>query len=184
MALGWTPDKDTWLELTAGQGDGEARYAGRSMDGSQFKRESLGMRFEKSNIGDVFDKFEASTYYNYADHIMDNFSLRSPGSMLMSGMGSSMGAMHDSSSMSMGTSSAMDMSSSMNTASSSSMNMSMPMAMQLDRRTVGGRMMGTWLWSDIKLESGADMQQNTHRNKESDSWVKDARFRNYGVLVS
>ncbi|VXD07127.1 Hemin receptor [Enterobacterales bacterium 8AC] len=182
MALGWTPDKDTWLELTAGQGDGEARYAGRSMDGSQFKRESLGMRFEKSNIGDVFDKFEASTYYNYADHIMDNFSLRSPGSMSMGGMGSSMGSMHDSSSMSMGTSSAMDMSSSMNTASSSSMNMSMPMAMQLDRRTVGGRMMGTWLWSDIKLESGADMQQNTHRNKESDSWVKDARFRNYGVF--
>ncbi len=68
MALGWTPDKDTWLELTAGQGDGEARYAGRSMDGSQFKRESLEMRVEKSNIGDVFDKFEASTYYNYADH--------------------------------------------------------------------------------------------------------------------
>ncbi len=157
MALGWTPDKDTWLELTAGQGDGEARYAGRSMDGSQFKRESLGMRFEKSNIGDVFDKFEASTYYNYADHIMDNFSLRTPSSTSMGGIGSSTGSMH-------------------------SGGMSMPMAMQLDRRTVGGRMMGTWLWSDVKLESGADMQQNTHRNKESDGWVKDARFRNYGVF--
>jgi hypothetical protein len=29
MALGWTPDKDTLIELTAGKGDGESRYAGR-----------------------------------------------------------------------------------------------------------------------------------------------------------
>lgn len=91
MALVWTLDKDTWLELTAGQSDGEARYAGRSMDGSQFKHESLGMRVEKPTIGDVFDKFEASIYYNYADHIMDNFSVRSTGSISMGGMGSSMG---------------------------------------------------------------------------------------------
>ena len=46
MALGWTPDKDMLVELTAGKGDGDARYAGRSMDGSQFKRESLGARFD------------------------------------------------------------------------------------------------------------------------------------------
>ncbi|WON76976.1 TonB-dependent receptor domain-containing protein [Serratia sp. UGAL515B_01] len=177
MALGWTPDNDTWLELNAGKGDGEARYAGRNMDGSQFKRESLGMRFEKSNIGEVFDKFEASTYYNYADHIMDNFSLRAPGSM-----GSSMGSMHNNLSMNMGTSSSMTMSSSMHASSNSSMHMSMPMSMQLDRRTVGSRMMGTWLWSDMKLESGADMQQNTHRNKKNNGWVKDARFRNYGIF--
>lgn len=78
MALGWTPDKETLFELTAGKGDGEARYAGRGMDGSQFKRESVGARVEKSHIGDVFDKFEANIYSNYADHIMDNFSLRSP----------------------------------------------------------------------------------------------------------
>lgn len=46
------------------------------MDGSQFKRESLGVRFEKTNIGTVLDKLEANMYYNYADHIMDNYSLR------------------------------------------------------------------------------------------------------------
>lgn len=78
LAIGWTPDADTLLELSAGKGDGEARYAGRGMDGAQFARESLGLRFEKGNLGGVLDKVEAQVYYNYADHIMDNFSLRDP----------------------------------------------------------------------------------------------------------
>lgn len=78
LALGWTPDPDTLVELTAGKGDGEARYAGRGMDGSQFLRESLGLRFERDNLGGVLDKLEAQLYYNYADHVMDNFRLRSP----------------------------------------------------------------------------------------------------------
>ncbi len=86
VTLGWTPDQDTLLELTAGKGDGEARYAGRGMDGSQFKRESLGLRFEKSNLGDVLDKVEAQVYYNYADHVMDNYSLRTPSGSGMMGM--------------------------------------------------------------------------------------------------
>ena len=86
VALGWTPDADTLLELTAGRGDGEARYAGRGMDGSQFLRESLGLRFEKSNLGEVLDKVEAQVYYNYADHVMDNYSLRTPsGTGMMAG---------------------------------------------------------------------------------------------------
>ncbi|GHS83800.1 copper transporter porin [Pseudomonas sp. PAGU 2196] len=86
VTLGWTPDQDTLLELTAGKGDGEARYAGRGMDGSQFQRESLGLRFEKSNLGEVLDKVEAQVYYNYADHVMDNYSLRTPSGSGMMGM--------------------------------------------------------------------------------------------------
>ncbi|QKZ02840.1 TonB-dependent copper receptor [Pseudomonas eucalypticola] len=86
VALGWTPDADTLLELTAGKGDGESRYAGRGMDGTQFKRESLGMRLEKSNLGEVLDKVEAQVYYNYADHVMDNYTLRTPsGTGMMAG---------------------------------------------------------------------------------------------------
>ncbi|NDJ56945.1 TonB-dependent copper receptor [Enterobacteriaceae bacterium 4M9] len=153
VALGWTPDDDTLLELTAGKSDGEARYAGRSMDGSQFKRESLGARVEKANIGDVFNKFEANVYYNYADHVMDNYSLRSPGSAMPGAMGNAMSSA-----------------------------MSMPMAMELDRRTVGGRMMGTWTVADVELRSGADTQLSTHRGKQGSSWMKDARFRDYGVF--
>jgi len=86
VSLGWTPDADTLLELTAGKGDGEARSAGRGMDGSQFKRESLGLRFEKSNLGEVLDKVEAQVYYNYADHVMDNYTLRTPSGSGMMGM--------------------------------------------------------------------------------------------------
>ncbi|CAK9883895.1 MAG: hypothetical protein XXXJIFNMEKO3_00269 [Candidatus Erwinia impunctatus] len=152
LALGWTPDKDTLLELSAGKGDGEARYAGRKMDGAQFKRDSLGMRFEKSNLSEVFTKFETSAYYNYADHIMDNFSLRSSGNTSSTGMGASMNAAY------------------------------MPMASRVDRRTAGGRMMGTWMWSDIELRSGADTQQNTHRKNKNHIWTKDAHFEDYGLF--
>ncbi|HAV87666.1 MAG TPA: TonB-dependent copper receptor, partial [Pseudomonas sp.] len=108
VALGWTPDADTLLELTAGRGDGEARYAGRGMDGSQFKRESLGLRFEKTNIGETFYGLEAQVYYNYADHIMDNYSLRDFVPSMM---------------------------------------MPNPTLSRVDRRTLGGRLVGTWQWS-------------------------------------
>lgn len=78
LALGWTPTDDTLLELTAGTGDGESRYAGRGMDGTQFKRESLGLRFKQTNLTDTWTALEAQVYYNYADHVMDNFKLRTP----------------------------------------------------------------------------------------------------------
>ncbi|KAF0862669.1 TonB-dependent copper receptor [Pseudomonas sp. LD120] len=151
VALGWTPDADTLLELTAGKGDGEARYAGRGMDGSQFKRESLGLRFEKSNIGDVLDKVEAQVYYNYADHVMDNYSLRTPsGTGMMAG----------------------------------------PMASNVDRRTLGARIKGTWRWADLQLIGGLDAQTNEHRKRASsgiDTYkqlprTKDADFHNYGAF--
>ncbi|WP_334136170.1 TonB-dependent copper receptor [Acinetobacter schindleri] len=76
LALGWTPDENTWVELTGGKADGEAVYAGRMMDGSQFARESLGLRVEKKNVTDIIKKIEAQVNYNFNDHVMDNFSLR------------------------------------------------------------------------------------------------------------
>ena len=158
LAIGWTPDADTLIEFTAGKGDGEARYAGRGMDGAQFERESLGLRFEKSNLGGVLDKLEAQVYYNYADHVMDNFSLREP----------------DPSSM-----------------------MAMPMASQVDRRTVGGRFAGTFVWSDVELVAGVDALRSEHRERNSDydmmsdsyidtdrfPWSKDAVMHSYGAFA-
>ena len=78
LILGWTPSDDTLLELTAGKGDGESRYAGRGMDGTQFERESLALRFKQTNLTDTWQTLEAQVYYNYADHVMDNYTLRRP----------------------------------------------------------------------------------------------------------
>jgi iron complex outermembrane receptor protein len=77
-AFGWTPDADTRVELTAGTGDGYARYAARSMDGVHFRRETFGLSFDKQHINDVLKRFEARAYYNEADHVMDNSTLRQP----------------------------------------------------------------------------------------------------------
>ncbi|UJJ32774.1 TonB-dependent copper receptor [Halopseudomonas maritima] len=155
IALGWTPDADTLLEFSAGKGDGEARYAGRGMDGSQFARESLGLRFEKLNLGQI-SKLEAQVYYNYADHIMDNFRLRSPDPTGM---------------------------------------MPMPMASQVDRRTLGGRLALSFDWDAVELVSGIDAQRSEHRARRSSysmmtgytdadkfAWTKDAVMHNYGVF--
>ncbi|MDR8773590.1 hypothetical protein FEP92_03994 [Burkholderia multivorans] len=70
-ALGWTPDDHTRVELTAGTGDGYARYAGRGMDGAHFRRDTFGLSFDKRHLGDVLDRIEARVYYNEADHVMD-----------------------------------------------------------------------------------------------------------------
>ncbi|CAI1710805.1 Colicin I receptor precursor [Serratia ficaria] len=76
--LGWTPDADSLAELSIGSGDGEARYAGRGMDGTQFLRRSASVRLEKRNIGEYLDSVTWQAYYNHADHIMDNYRLRQP----------------------------------------------------------------------------------------------------------
>lgn len=78
VALGWTPTDNTLVELTLGRGDGETRYAGRGMDGTRFARDSLALRFKQDNIGEFWQSVEAQLYYNYADHIMDNYKLRTP----------------------------------------------------------------------------------------------------------
>ncbi len=158
VALGWMPDADTLVELTAGKGDGEARLGGRGMDSSQLERESLGLKFEKRNIGGTLDKIEAQVYYNYADHIMDNFRLRTPDPTSM---------------------------------------MAMPMASQVDRRTVGGRWAATWKWEDIELVTGVDALRSEHRERNStydmmsdvytdtDAFArsKDAVEHNYGAFA-
>src|SRR5699024_8029061 len=77
-ALGWTPDADTVIEASVGAGDGEARYAGRGMDGSVFDRTSYGLRFERKNMQGALSEVEANLYYNDIDHVMDNYTLRAP----------------------------------------------------------------------------------------------------------
>lgn len=78
-AMGWTPDDNTRLELTLAKSDGKAAYADRSVDGSKFARDNVGVKFNKQHMGGVFDGIEAQVYYNYVDHVMDSYSLRNGG---------------------------------------------------------------------------------------------------------
>ena len=80
LALGWTPDADSVLEFSAGNGNGKARYAGRRMDGPPFKRESYGLRFERTYAGRL-RQLQANLFHNDADHVMDNYTLRDPNPM-------------------------------------------------------------------------------------------------------
>ena len=75
-ALGWTPDDDTLVEVTGIRSDGEAAYADRAMDGVSFDRDNLGLRLEHSDEEGLVRGFKAQLYYNYVDHVMDNYSLR------------------------------------------------------------------------------------------------------------
>jgi len=76
VSLGITPDNDSLVELSLGSSDGEARYGGRAMDGAQFLRKSAGLLLEMRNINATLTKVSWRNYYNHADHIMDNYSLR------------------------------------------------------------------------------------------------------------
>ena len=76
VELGWTPDENTRVALTGALSDGEAAYADRAMDGAMFERENLGLRFERQYAGAWLRGLEAHVFYNYVDHVMDNYSLR------------------------------------------------------------------------------------------------------------
>ncbi|WP_198412938.1 TonB-dependent copper receptor [Izhakiella australiensis] len=83
VTLGWTPSADDLVELSLGGGDGEARYAGRGMDGAKFLRKSASLKVEKYNLTEHLSKLSWRSYYNSTDHIMDNFSLREAPMMKM-----------------------------------------------------------------------------------------------------
>lgn len=201
IALGYTPAADTWLEFTAGLGDGEARYAGRSMDGSQFERDSLGLRFEQKNLSPMLKKLEGQINYNKADHVMDNYSLRTPTAMDMGGMEhdhAGMGGManHGMAPSSAGsggmTSTGMGTSgrdSGMASGGMAGMAMDDPaMAMELARRTISGRVAATLNWDQLEMITGIDANTNKHkgrmggRNYTSMPWEADAEFQNIGVF--
>ncbi len=82
-AVGWTPDEHTRLELSAIESRAKAAYADRSMDGSKFDRSNVSLKFEKTHMQGLLNAVEAQVYYNYVDHVMDNYSLRTPTGMRM-----------------------------------------------------------------------------------------------------
>ena len=76
LLAGYRPDLDTRIDLDAIVSRGEAAYADRSMDGSQFDRESYGATFAKDHVSPLVRNVTARVYHSYIDHVMDDYSLR------------------------------------------------------------------------------------------------------------
>ncbi|WP_417442693.1 TonB-dependent copper receptor [Idiomarina abyssalis] len=74
--LAWTPSDNQRLMLKLGASDGEAAYADRSMDGVLFKRESMSLDYNWQPKGSHLEEVSVNTYFNFIDHVMDNYSLR------------------------------------------------------------------------------------------------------------
>jgi len=155
--LGWTPSDDTRVELTAGTGNGSAAYAFSGMDGSRFLRESAAIKWTQEHLTKHWDELEVQAYMNYADHVMDNYTLRQPDPRSM---------------------------------------MAMPMASNVDRRTHGGKVMGTWRWDDaLELQAGLDGSSSVHSNRMGGPFgspmgyyktkprVRDARIQDIGAFA-
>ena len=78
-AFGWTPDRDTRLEVSGGQEQRPGRVR-RPDDGRvEFARDNVAITFDRRFTSSVLQRIEVQSYYNYIDHVMDNFSLRTPG---------------------------------------------------------------------------------------------------------
>lgn len=76
VATGWTPDANTLLEFSGTLGEGKAAYGYSMMDATQLDRQNLGLRFKKTAITPLVTKLEAQVYYNYVDHVMDDYAMR------------------------------------------------------------------------------------------------------------
>lgn len=84
--IGITPNKNTLYEFSFDASTGKASYADRTMDGTQFDKDSYNFKFEKKNISHSIQKLEVNVSRHTIDHIMDNYSLRplASGTMPMS----------------------------------------------------------------------------------------------------
>ena len=75
-SLLWTPVAQTYVELTAARSNGKAACADRAMDGAKFDRTNCALRLRRDNLTPLITSIEARVYYNYVDHVMDNYTLR------------------------------------------------------------------------------------------------------------
>jgi iron complex outermembrane recepter protein len=76
--LGWTPDEFTHLEFSVDRSDAEAAYDDRGMDGVIFDRTGYTLSLERTDLAPWLANIEALVFYNYVDHVMDNYTLRAP----------------------------------------------------------------------------------------------------------
>lgn len=80
---GWTPDPQTRVMLDAIGSRAEAAYADRGMDGKKFDRQGVGLKAEREDVSPLVKRISGQVYYNYIDHVMDNYSMRNLTGMAM-----------------------------------------------------------------------------------------------------
>src|SRR5690606_18191772 len=68
----------TTIEFAAERSDAEAAYDDRGMDGVVFDRTGYTLKLDRTDITPWLAGIEAVLYYNYIDHVMDNYTLRTP----------------------------------------------------------------------------------------------------------
>ena len=67
----------TRVEVSGALSDGEAAYADRTMDGVEVRaRERRAAPRASQRLAASSSNVEAQVFYNYVDHVMDNYSLR------------------------------------------------------------------------------------------------------------
>jgi iron complex outermembrane recepter protein len=86
-----TPFADTLLAMQYEHSTGHARYADRKMDGTQFNRHGWSMKLRQQNLTSWLSQIQFEYGRSKINHVMDNFTLRTPAPMKM---GSGMGGMH------------------------------------------------------------------------------------------
>ncbi len=75
-AVTWTPAEGAFVEVSGVLSDGEAAYADRGMDGVKFARENAAVSWSARPRCSAVESLSGQFYYNYIDHVMDNFTLR------------------------------------------------------------------------------------------------------------
>lgn len=79
LDLLWRPSNHGEIVLSAGRSDGEAAYADRAMDGIVFDRRAFALRGLWTFAGPRGPvETEARVFSSEVDHVMDNFTLRTP----------------------------------------------------------------------------------------------------------
>ena len=81
VQLGVTPSENTTIAGTYERSRAKAAYADRMMDGSKFDRDAWNVRFTQKRLTPWFTELELRYGESEIDHVMDNYSLRTPGKM-------------------------------------------------------------------------------------------------------
>ncbi|MBF0444891.1 MAG: TonB-dependent copper receptor [Magnetococcales bacterium] len=79
LILGWTPSSATKVEVgyEATRAD-DVTYAGAGMDTPYTDHDAYRLKFNHNLSGSMFHKVEGQLSYSTVDHLMDNYSLRTP----------------------------------------------------------------------------------------------------------